>query len=243
MESEQQSYLPRYPDNEYNSSSPYQNLCNNNKSSDHNTYSQQQQSQSQSQSQSQLSSENNTISKKSTNFEPKNVSCPLCRKNIEYSGGSNTPAVVYIPSCQHIFHAKCGESFISNNSGNQCPICKNKHFRRFSNSDDEDEDDGEGFLIDHGNDANYTNFLQQKYGNGDDEIYDENFWSNYYHDNRGTLTIFQKNKLLKNVMNPIKIKKMEINLAILEENESNMQDILDCGADILDIYFSMNIKQ
>ena len=176
------------------------------------------------------------------NFQPKNKSCPLCQKNIDYNSGSNSQAIIYVPNCQHIYHAKCGDSFISNDIGSQCPTCKNRNLKNFYQDQDHEE---EGVPIDHGNNADLTKFLHRKYGKkqstiSEEEKYDEQYWRKQY--GSRSLSVLQKSKILRNIKNPLKFPK-EIDMTILQENQTNMEDILKSGANILDIYFSMNITQ
>ena len=187
-------------------------------------------------------SENTNINSNNDNFQPKNKSCPLCQKNIDYNSGSNSQAIIYVPNCQHIYHAKCGESFISNNIGSQCPTCKNRNLKNFYEDQDDEE---EGIPIDHGDNPDLTKFLQRKYGKkqstiSEEEEYDEQYWRKQY--GSRSLNVLQKSKILRNIKNPLKFPK-EIDMTILRENQTNMEDILKCGANILDIYFSMNVTQ
>ncbi len=176
-----------------------------------------------------------------------NEECPMCGNSIHI----DNEAVVVVPSCQHKYHANCGVDYVTNDPGDQCPICTKKKrsvpvSRNTVEELLEDEDEDEGIPIDHGNDAEVTRRLERQFGkqglqdDDPEDVCDAIYWKGIY--GNKSLNILQKNKLLKDIKNPVKINKAVIDKDTLLDNDIMMEDFREIGVNILDIYFSMGIK-
>lgn len=151
-----------------------------------------------------------------------NSICVFCKNQVE----SNRTPIALIP-CGHVYHIDCGREWVFK-PHQQCPECATSDVS--GPSDD-------GIPIDHGDNPEVTKRLEEKYGSqGKDHFMIK------VESMTRTLTFSQKSKLMKKTINPLKIRKEIINMTYLRENEITIDNLLEAGLDLLDMYHAIGIK-